>query len=39
VFPEECIDPKPFLDEAFNRIREISSFFEIKEEIIISRTL
>ncbi len=39
VFPEECIDPKPFLDEAFKRIRESSSFFEIKEEIIISRTL
>jgi saccharopine dehydrogenase-like NADP-dependent oxidoreductase len=39
VFPEECIDPKPFLDEAYKRIREISSFFEIKEETIISQTL
>jgi lysine 6-dehydrogenase len=39
VFPEECIEPKPFLEEAYSRIREISSFFEVREETIVSETL
>jgi len=38
VSPEERIDPKPFLDEAYKRIREIS-FLEIREDIIVSQTL
>jgi saccharopine dehydrogenase-like NADP-dependent oxidoreductase len=36
IFPEECIDPEPFRDEVFGRVREISNV-EVKEIISISQ--
>ena len=36
VFPEECIDPKPFLEEVFKRVGEVSPI-TVKETVSVSR--
>lgn len=36
VFPEECIDPKPFVDEVLRRVGEISPI-TVKETVSVSR--
>jgi len=36
VFPEECIDPQPFVDEVLKRVSEISPI-TVKETISVSR--
>ncbi|MEW6441591.1 MAG: saccharopine dehydrogenase NADP-binding domain-containing protein [bacterium] len=36
VFPEECIDPKPFIDEVLKRVGEVSPL-SVKETVIVGR--
>jgi saccharopine dehydrogenase (NAD+, L-lysine-forming) len=36
VFPEECIDPEPFVDEVLSRVGEISPV-TVREAVIVSR--
>ena len=36
VFPEECIDPKPFIEEVLKRVSEVSPIM-VKETVSVSR--